>query len=497
MDGLPYSLVDSVLGIWLFNVATNKRYLVGLVRKRLVCDCGCRGWCTYSEVMRFLHWAFACMAAKRHPMERHDREGWGAADVVRASRAGTEMKMAHCIIRIKGDWAGFCEWLGLPTWQSNMRPCMCCAASGEDLYLPEGVSVLELPYHVNSDADYAAAAARCEIWVRLTDETRGRVVATLDYDKRPDGNLGRALTTIVPGVPELRVGDRLEPNELLRDVGQLENIAMPEWVLFWRRSMETLCLHRSPLWDETIGITPTRSIALDLLHTLYLGPMMAWCKMVLFLLIDAPIWGVNEATKAEQEKVATRMIKTELLDFYKRWKRDHGHEDVLTALQTLTRKMIGSRATNSLKTKAAETWGLTLFLIQMVEKYRGPIGGAAAPVLEAGRCLERYIRILKSQGTNMTPDAVQEATMTWVHHLNLIAPFDIFLPKHHLMLHVNHRAILQGNPWMYTTFLDESLNKELKKCLRLCHQSTFEDTAFVRVDQVLKRCSKRQWGSRY
>ena len=100
--------------------------------------------------------------------------------------------------------------------------------------------------------------------------------------------------------------------------------------------------------------------------------------------------------------------------------------------------------------------GLTLFLIQMVEKHRGPIGGAAAPVLEAGRCLERYIRILKSQGTNMTPDAVQEATMTWVHHLNLIALFDIFLPKHHLMLHVNHRAMFQGNPWMYTTFLNES-----------------------------------------
>ena len=181
------------------------------------------------------------------------------------------MKMAHCIIRIKGDWVGFCDYLGLPTWQSNLRPCLCCAGSGEELFLPEGVSVLDLPFHVNTDAEYAAAAARCEIWVQLTDMTRGRLVEALAYDKRQDGSLGRALTTIVPGVSELRVGDRLEPNEQLRDVGKLEDTATPAWAVFWRRSMDTICLHRSPLWDEAIGITPTWSIALDLLHTLYLG----------------------------------------------------------------------------------------------------------------------------------------------------------------------------------------------------------------------------------
>jgi hypothetical protein len=36
MDGLPYSLVDTVLGIWILNWLTGARSLVGLVRKNIV-----------------------------------------------------------------------------------------------------------------------------------------------------------------------------------------------------------------------------------------------------------------------------------------------------------------------------------------------------------------------------------------------------------------------------------------------------------------------------
>ena len=74
----------------------------------------------------------------------------------------------------------------------------------------------------------------------------------------------------------------------------------------------------------------------------------------------------------------------------------------------------------------------------------------------------------------------------------LIEPFGIYTPKHHLMTHVNARARYQGNPWSYHTFIDESLNKGLKKCLRLCHQATFERMAFARVTTVVTRGSKRR-----
>ena len=80
----------------------------------------------------------------------------------------------------------------------------------------------------------------------------------------------------------------------------------------------------------------------------------------------------------------------------------------------------------------------------------------------------------------------------WTRHMVIIREFDLFIPKHHLMVHVNDRAPFHGNPWKYTTFLDESLNKDLKKCLRLCHQANFEAMAFTKVEAVMLRGVKRQ-----
>ena len=44
LDCLPYSLIDSVLGLWIHLLPTDKRFLFGLLRNRTVCKRGCRGW---------------------------------------------------------------------------------------------------------------------------------------------------------------------------------------------------------------------------------------------------------------------------------------------------------------------------------------------------------------------------------------------------------------------------------------------------------------------
>ena len=47
LDGVPYSLTDSVTGVWVKNELTGKRDLLAVLRKRLLCRCGCRGWCSF------------------------------------------------------------------------------------------------------------------------------------------------------------------------------------------------------------------------------------------------------------------------------------------------------------------------------------------------------------------------------------------------------------------------------------------------------------------
>ena len=78
-------------------------------------------------------------------------------------------------------------------------------------------------------------------------------------------------------------------------------------------------------------------------------------------------------------------------------------------------------------------------------------------------------------------------------HVNLFRKLGGGLkPKHHLVLHMLVMVDWHGSPLSYSTWLDESLNKDLKKTLRNCHQHNFESTAFAKMDDVLERSVKRQ-----
>ena len=109
MDGLPYSLTDSVVGVWLVNLITNSRSMVALVRKRLVCKCGCQGWCTYYPLLLFLHWVFAQMATGVLPFLGFLNAPFTGA---RQALGGMSMRVKSCLLRLKGDWPEFCERFG-------------------------------------------------------------------------------------------------------------------------------------------------------------------------------------------------------------------------------------------------------------------------------------------------------------------------------------------------------------------------------------------------
>ena len=163
--------------------------------------------------------------------------------------------------------------MGFPNWASGLRPCFCCAASGEELYDTRGISVLGMGYHVNTSGDYTAACARCEIWVDMTEEVRAAIIPLLAYDRRSNGSRGRALNAVTEPLRAMgsRPGDRLEPCDELPDVGLFEMLPLLTRVLFWRSSRATLCHRRCPLLNDALGVTMEDAISLDRFHTLYLG----------------------------------------------------------------------------------------------------------------------------------------------------------------------------------------------------------------------------------
>ena len=70
--------------------------------------------------------------------------------------------------------------------------------------------------------------------------------------------------------------------------------------------------------------------------------------------------------------------------------------------------------------------------------------------------------------------------------MSVMEPYACFVPKHHLAFHLVAKMPLHGNPRLYATWLDESLNKKLKACCRYASQVTFEQTVLVRMAELLK-----------
>ena len=171
-----------------------------LVRKSVVCGCGCRGWCTYHSILCFLHWILCCIAAGQHPASRHDGSEFDeVADAVRVAAKGTLLRFKGALIHLKGDWAEFVERFGFPTWASSYRPCFCCNAFGATMYDPVGISLEDDVWRTNEDVDYDVACGRCEIWVTVQNAgAHAEMCNALQHDKRDKGARGLGLTKDLP-----------------------------------------------------------------------------------------------------------------------------------------------------------------------------------------------------------------------------------------------------------------------------------------------------------
>ena len=70
-----------------------------------------------------------------------------------------------------------------------------------------------------------------------------------------------------------------------------------------------------------------------------------------------------------------------------------------------------------------------------------------------------------------------------------------YIPKVHLSMHLIYRTTRQGAGNLYSNWLDESLNKILKRACRGASQQTFEVTVLRRMSWNLRQLSARSAGS--
>eukprot|EP00959_Pyramimonas_sp_CCMP1952_P154266 3227608-Pyramimonas_sp.AAC.1 len=136
----------------------------------------------------------------------------------------------------------------------------------------------------------------------------------LRFSKRKD-QAGRVLNH---DVPELRLiaGDRLDPSPDLLDIAAFEelDLSTPKVVHFWRKAEDphhrnlTSVLRRNPLFCPQVGVTPERSLHIDILHTLYLGVFQRYVCAVIWAAMNCNVYQFSGPVETVRELTLYRIF---------------------------------------------------------------------------------------------------------------------------------------------------------------------------------------------
>ena len=131
-------------------------------------------------------------------------------------------------------------------------------------------------------------------------------------------------------------------------------VTFPVFDLFWRSANNTMTLHRCPLCETRLGVTPQRSLCIGVLHILFPGTLQRFCWLAVWALLQTGVWGRFEQTQDERRHVAIQALFSELQGWYKRMYQEGKDK---TRFSGLTLNMLGTPAKFHCKLKAMETMG--------------------------------------------------------------------------------------------------------------------------------------------
>jgi len=230
-------------------------------------------------------------------------------------------------------------------------------------------------------------------------------------------------------------------------------------------------------------MSPKRNMTVDTLHAIYLGVMNAWCRTCLWHVLLSGWFGVL-GTAEETLQIAVLCLKHQLMGFYKQHHRGNPNEN-LTRVADFTLKMVGKESAPKCKTKGAETYGVMLFLLSVLEQHSPHLTQCGRQLIIAGKALSNMLDALANCGLCVLADVQVRWFEFYNQHLDAIRSFATFVPKHHIVVHMLDKMSYQGNPVYYATWLDESLNKTLKAICRFTSQATFEISVLTRIRIIL------------
>ena len=405
---MSFHLRDSAIRCWFINLGTQTRFLTLALRKKELCKCGCRGWCSLYMAFDYLRWLCAAMASGSHPDTRQDGQPWPDEDPIK-EKAGQPLGYYAAVVMVKADWAEFCHTIGFPSWAHHTHPCFACHCSGGpegDVRQYTGASALALPWAAKKQAEYEAACRAAEIRVEITSRRMlQRLLGSMEYMVRKGAGTGRRIVIAVPEFG-LQVQDQQVPSPENPDIGDIDDRTdFPFVVVFWRGSPGVFTRCRNPLFHESTYIT-VESLCVDEVHTMHFGVFASFVVHGLWALLSANVWNFS-GSQEQMHARGAHVVAHELSQWYKREGRNNPGKPIYKLGGEFTLSVIGKQTAPVLHAKAAETGTLVAFVTWLCKTHRAKLEHGNAWV-RAGDALLEYLAITRRAGPQLSPADRQE-----------------------------------------------------------------------------------------
>ena len=202
---------------------------------------------------------------------------------------------------------------------------------------------------------------------------------------------------------------------------------------------------RCPLFDIVVLRTsPTRTLAIDSLHSLYLGPCLRYVSACSWRCILYNPWNVVGPVDLLVSSGCVHISNA-----LKLWATEN-KGTIQCDMKTITPKMLGDRKHFSvanpnhdgghMSLKAAEAGMLVRFCVDLLMRNGGPARFGLA-IIQAGQSLIRYMVVMKQ--IKVLPTDVQYTEMlqaAQVHLQSCRLCGIAYVPKHHMFAHMTVRT---------------------------------------------------------
>ena len=196
---------------------------------------------------------------------------------------------------------------------------------------------------------------------------------------------------------------------------------------------------RNPLFMPGTGIS-LPNLAIDWLHALSLGVFRFWLGSVFWALIRADAWAID-VPLANRLDASVAQLNDELGLWYK---AEEAQGRLHTRVQRLKPSMLGPSGSPEMATFGAQTNGLVLFAVSVLDTRGHKLGTQARLVRRGQNTLVGILGLIREYRGRMPPAAIQRFCDFAVDHVIVCKELGVAMkPKHHQMLEMGARLCLR------------------------------------------------------